>query len=78
MPGWNGGGTTLANPRPPAAPATLDLTLEDYFSAAALIGVLAAQRFEPDRAWASKWANDMGELMAAEAQRRRFRHRRRP
>jgi hypothetical protein len=68
--GWNTA-TALANPRTPAVPASLDLTLEEYFAAAALVGILGAQHKEPDMAWASKWASEMGVVMAAEARKRR-------
>jgi len=71
-PGWNTG-TAFLNPRTPAVPASLELTLEEYFAAAALVGILGAQQKEPDMAWASKWANEMGATMAAEARKRRRR-----
>ena len=70
--GWNTS-TAFSNPRTPAVPASLDLTLEEYFAAAALVGILGAQQKEPDMAWASKWANEMGATMAAEARKRRRR-----
>lgn len=64
-----------ANPRPPAMPTTLEITIEGYYSAAALIGFLAAQSEEPGEQRAvAQWAHDMGEQMAAE-ERRRFRAR---
>lgn len=70
MSGWN---TRLAlqNPRPPAVPATLDLTLAEYYAAAGVIGLLSAQLEEPDPEWAVKWSLDFGEKMAAAAKRRR-------
>ena len=34
IPGWNA--SALSNPRPPAVPATLNLTLGEYFAAKAL------------------------------------------
>jgi len=68
--GWNAR-EGFSNPRPPAAPASLALSLEEYFAAAALVGMLGAQQHEPDMQWASKWANDMGALMANEARKRR-------
>lgn len=74
-PGWNARGTALSNPRPPAVPASLDLTLEEYYAAAATIGLLAAQDVEPDPEWASKWSLDYGKRMAREARRRRERQR---
>ena len=52
------------NPRPPAVPATLHLTREEYFAAAALIGLLASQGKEPDQEWAREWAHRMGRKMA--------------
>jgi hypothetical protein len=72
-PGWNSHrrGTPLANPRPPAVPASLELTLEEYYAAAATIGLLAAQEIEPDAEWASRWSLDYGQRMAREARRRR-------
>ncbi len=77
MPGWNAQReTALANPRPPATPATLSLTLDEYFAAAATIGLLAAQEHEPDPEWAKNWSLDFGERMAREARRRRAKKRR--
>jgi hypothetical protein len=35
------------------------------------VGLLSAQLQEPDPEWASAWALDVGERMAAEARRRR-------
>lgn len=60
---------------PPAVPATLELTLEEYYAAAAAIGLLAAQGDEPDPLWASQWALDFGTIMAAEARKRRAKRR---
>lgn len=71
VPGWNAGTTPLSNPRPPAVPASLQLTLAEYYAAAATIGLLAAQDVEPDPEWAAKWSLDFGARMAREAQRRR-------
>ncbi len=71
MPGWNSR-VPLTNPRPPAVPASLDLTLEEYYAAAGAIGLLSAQLQEPDPEWASAWSLDFGERMAAEARRRRL------
>ena len=72
-PGWNlhRAATGLTNPRPPAVPATLDLTLEEYYAAAATIGLLAAQEVEPDPEWAAKWSLEYGQTMARESRRRR-------
>jgi hypothetical protein len=63
----------VSNPRPPAVPATLGLTLEEYFAAAALMGLLAAQDEEFDQDWASEWALDIGAKMATKALARRGR-----
>lgn len=63
-PGWQAMHGALANPRPPAVPATLHLTLEDYFAAAALIGLLASQGNEPDQEWVRDWSYRMGRKMA--------------
>lgn len=59
------------NPRTPSVPAALDLTLEEYFSAGALIGILSSQAEEPDQQWCRDWSFRLGEKMAAEARRRR-------
>lgn len=69
LPGWNVGAFT--NPRPPATPATLHLSLDEYYAAAATIGLLSAQEHEPDPEWAMKWSLDYGTRMAREARRRR-------
>lgn len=78
-PGWKGRGeaTALQNPRPPAVPGTLRLTLAEYFAAAATIGILSAQEEEPDRAWLEEWALDYGYEMAEKAEQRRQGRRRR-
>ena len=68
--GWNVG--RFVNPRPPAVPATLQLTLEEYYAAAGAIGLLAAQLQEPDAEWALEWSLDFGEKMAAASRRRRL------
>lgn len=65
--------SALANPRPPAVPATLDLTIDEYYAAAGAIGLLAAQGEECDPEWAADWALDFGRVMAAKAERRRKR-----
>lgn len=76
-PGWKGwsiGGPKAVgwrNPRPPAVPATLDLRLEEYFAAASVMGLLAAQLDEPDQKWCTTWSFQMGRRMAIEARRRR-------
>lgn len=69
--GWNTR-ESLNNPRPPAAPASLDLRLEEYFAAAGAIGLLSAQLEEPDPEWASEWSLRFGERMAAAARKRRL------
>lgn len=73
-PGWKGWATLRTgwrNPRPPAVPATLELTLEEYFAAASVMGLLASQADEPDRQWCSDWSLRLGRTMAREARRRR-------
>jgi len=67
--GWQGRGTDWANPRPPAVPASLALSLEEYFAAAALMGLLAAQQGEPDMEWCAEWALKMGRELAAKARK---------
>jgi hypothetical protein len=52
-------------------PATLDLTLDEYFTATSLMGLLASQSQEPDKQWCRDWSFHMGRQMAAEARRRR-------
>jgi hypothetical protein len=59
------------NPRAPAVPATLDINLEEYYTAAVAIGLLSSQAQEPDQDWATRWSFGMGARMAAEAKRRR-------
>ena len=72
-PGWKPKRPALAwvNPRTPAVPATLDLRVEEYYAAAALMGILASQGEEPDQEWACEWAVEMGEKMASAARKRR-------
>lgn len=71
-PGWKGHGRAgWCNPRAPAVPATLDLTLDEYFAATSLMGLLASQTDEPDQRWCCTWSFKMGRTMAAEARRRR-------
>lgn len=75
-PGWKALGHPRGawkNPRTPSVPATLDLTLEEYFSAGALIGILSSQAEEPNQRWACDWSFQMGRAMAKEARRRRAR-----
>jgi hypothetical protein len=52
-------------------PATLDLTLDEYFAATSLLGLLASQAEEPNKQWCRDWSFDMGHTMAAEARKRR-------
>lgn len=74
-PGWNARPerTELQNPRPPAVPGTLNLTLNEYYAATALMGLLSAQHKEPEMKWAAAWSHDMGDAMATEARKRRKR-----
>lgn len=74
MAGWNPR-TALKNPRPPAVPASLELTLDEYYAAAGAIGLLSAQIEEPEPGWAARWALDFGEQMATEARKRRRKRR---
>jgi len=79
MRGWNPRSvTSLRNPRTPAVPATLDLTLEEYYAAAAVVGLLSAQLEEPDMDWVVGWALDFGERMARESRARREKRRPKP
>lgn len=66
---------TLVNPRTPSVPASLDLSLDSYFAAAALIGLLSSQAREPDMDWARDWSFEMGAKMAEEDRRRRHKDR---
>jgi len=73
-PGWKGLSSARVgwrNPRTPAVPATLDITLDEYFTATSLMGLLASQVDEPDPKWCRDWSFRMGRTMAAEARRRR-------
>lgn len=73
-PGWKGSRTRPVgwrNPRTPSVPATLDLTLDDYFTATSLMGLIASQDEEPNQQWCRDWSFKMGRMMAAEARRRR-------
>ena len=51
----------------------MDLRLDEYYAAAALMGVLASQGDEPDHKWVCEWSWKMGREMANEAKRRRKR-----
>ncbi len=75
-PGWKGHPTAFANPRLPSVPASLALSLEEYYAAGALMGLLASQTEEPDPKWACQWSHKMGRHMAAEAVKRRRKGRR--
>ena len=66
--------TPVVNPRVPAVPASLDLSLEQYYAACALVGLLGSQATEPDQEWAAEWACCMGELMAKKC-RKKWHHR---
>jgi len=75
-PGWKGLNAVRIgwrNPRTPGVPATLDLTLDEYFTATSLMGLLASQGEEPDLQWCRDWSFKMGRAMAVEARRRRRR-----
>jgi len=62
--------TGLSNPRPPAVPATLQLSLEEYYAACSLIGLLGSQGSEPNQEWAAEWACKMGALMAKKCRKK--------
>lgn len=70
-PGWKGAATLFTNARPPSVPASLSLSLEEYYAAGALMGLLASQHDEPDHSWVCEWAFKMGRSMAREAVKRR-------
>jgi hypothetical protein len=57
--------------RPDGTVDGLDLSLEEYFAAVALLGVLASQSHEPDHVWACRWAWTMADHMMDEARKRR-------
>ena len=63
----------MINPRPPAVPATLALTLEEYYAGCWAIGMLAAQGEEPDMDWIIDRSLQFGERMARKALKRRKR-----
>jgi len=72
VPGWNTQPRLgFRNPRVPSVPASLDLTLEEYFAAAGIVGLLSAQLEQPDQDWAADWALNFGTLMAQKARQRR-------
>lgn len=58
------------NPRPPTLPTGVITSLEEYYAACAVIGMLAALTDEPDTDSAVAWSCDFGEKMAREARRR--------
>ncbi len=71
-PGWKGlARVGWRNPRAPSVPATLDLTLDEYFTATSLMGLLASQVDEPNQRWCCDWSFKMGRAMATEAKRLR-------
>ncbi len=74
-PGWKAlSGLRLRgwkNPRTPSVPATLELTLDEYFTATSLMGLLASQSEEPNQRWCCDWSFKMGHTMAREARKRR-------
>jgi hypothetical protein len=73
-PGWKGHPPTAIgwrNPRTPSVPATLDIDLPEYYTAAALIGVISSQIQEPDQNWCRDWSFMMGDKMARESRKRR-------
>jgi hypothetical protein len=72
-PGWKGHAvrTGWRNPRTPSVPATLDLTLDEYFAATSLMGLIASQSEEPNHRWCCDWSFKMGRTMAKEARKRR-------
>jgi hypothetical protein len=65
-PGWKGTAilSGWVNPRAPAVPATLHLTLDAYYAGCALIGILAAQTEQPNIDWASETAIEQGRNIA--------------
>ena len=70
-PGWKSASTTsLANPRAPAVPVGLKLSVEQYYATAALIGILQSQHDEPDKQWAADWACEMADHMKRASQKR--------
>ena len=58
-------------PRLAERPAS-EATLTDLFAAAALTGLLAAQREEPDTVHACLWAEKMGRRMALASRKRQM------
>lgn len=75
-PGWKARGAPRPgwkNPRAPSVPATLDLTLDEYFAATSLMGLLASQAAEPNQRWCCDWSFKMGQTMAKAARRHRKR-----
>jgi hypothetical protein len=72
-PGWKGRSTRtlFTNARVPSVPATLDISLHEYYAAAALMGLIASQHDEPNQKWACQWSFEMGQRMAHEAVKHR-------
>lgn len=60
------------NPRIPSVPATLNLTLDEYFTATSLVGLLSSQTQEPNQRWCCDWSFKMGDTMARAARKRRL------
>src|SRR5436189_6435218 len=68
-PGWKGHPITALgwrNPRVPSVPASLDLNLDEYYTAATLVGLVGSQITEPNKRWCRDWCFDMGSMMARE------------
>ncbi len=63
------------NPRTPSVPATLELSLDEYYTAASLLGLISSQAEEPNQDWCRDWSFSMGSKMATEARKRRRRTR---
>jgi len=60
------------NPRPPALPAGVIRTLEEYYTAAALMGVIAAQGEAPELDGLTNWAIAAGEMAARKVKAKRW------
>lgn len=72
--GWQGHDPGFVNPRAPSVTASVaqQLSLDDYFAAAALMGLLASQSREPDQQWAANWSLQMGTRLARVVRKRRL------
>ncbi len=64
--------TPMQNPRPPAAPGSLNLNLEQYYAACAVMGAVSAHQHQgpPDMNSLTDWACDVGDMMAKKAKQR--------